>query len=134
MAMRRASGLVGSPRVRAFAAGVLGFLAYGTWGWWVNAEFGQMVGVRAGLVQGSYSFLLTFTSTLLVEWLFERMRGCPWPVVSTTALTSLMLFLVAYGVQFAVGTPQVLLTILPGFLIGSCYTAVYVVALAKLSL
>ena len=126
--------LTGSARARAFAAGFLGFAAYGAWGWWVNADFGQMVAVRAGLVQGGYSFALTFTSTLLMEWLFAQLRRYPMPVVTTTLLTCALLFLVAYGIQFAVGTPEVLMTILPGFVIGSIYTAVYVTSLEKLSL
>ena len=124
--------LLRSPRVRATGAGLAGFVAYGGWGWWVNLGYGQFVAVKAGLVQGSYSFLLTFFSTLLMEWLYARLKGQPFPVVTTTVLTSVLLFIVAFCIQTAAGTPEVLLTILPGYVVGTVYSGVYVAGLAKL--
>lgn len=124
--------LLRSPRLRACGAGVAGFVAYGAWGWWVNLGYGQFVAAKAGLVQGSYSFLLTFFSTLLMEWLYARMRSRRLPVVTTTAVISSLLFVVAFTIQYAAGTPEVLLTILPGYAIGTVYTGFYVAGLAKL--
>ena len=124
--------LLRSPRVRATGAGLAGFVAYGGWGWWVNLGYGKFVAVKAGLVQGSYSFLLTFFSTLLMEWLYARLKGQPFPVVTTTVLTSVLLFIVAFCIQTAAGPPEVLLTILPGYVVGTVYSGVYVAGLAKL--
>ena len=122
-----------STRVRACSAGLAGFVAYGGWGCWINLEHGEGAAVLAGLVQGSYSFCLTFTSTLLMESLFAWLKPFPLPFVTTTVLMSTTLFVVAFSLQLAVGTPEVLLTILPGCVVGTVYAAVYVAAMAKLS-
>jgi hypothetical protein len=51
----------------------------------------------------------------------------------TVTVSMLLLFSTAWVIHFLVGTPEILMTIMPGFVIGSVYTAVYVVSLAKLS-
>ena len=122
-----------SALLRSALAGVAGFLVYGGWAWWVNRDYGD-AGIRAGLVQGSYSFLLTLGSTLMMEWVYRQLRNTAWPVVTTTMLTAVVLFATAYGIHLVAGTPMILPTILPGFIFGTLYSAIYVTSLAKLSL
>ena len=68
-----------------------------------------------------------------MELLFAWLKPFPLPFVTTTVLMSTTLFVVAFSLQLAVGTPEVLLTILPGYVVGTVYAAVYVAAMAKLS-
>ena len=55
--------------LRSLASALAGFFVYGGWAWWVNATHDEAMGLRAGLLQGSYSFALTFGSTLLMDCL-----------------------------------------------------------------
>lgn len=112
---------------RSLIAGIAGFLVYGGWAYYINEPYAM--GATAGLTQGSYSFALTMTTTLFMEYLFDSLKGIRGRSIATVAITSLITFSTAYGIHWFVGTPMILVTILPGFVIGSVYTAVYVTSL-----
>lgn len=102
---------------------------------YANAAHGMMVATRSGLVQGSYSLALTFAMTLVTEWLFESLRRS-WSnvaivITATVAIVSAVLFTTAYSIHVLVGTPEILMTILPGFAIGTVYTYLYVLGLVR---
>lgn len=119
--------------LRSFASALAGFVVYGGWAWWVNSAHGEAMGLRAGLIQGSYSFALTFGSTLLMEGLYARLRTSFAPRALTIGSTGVLLLTVPIVIHMLAGTAEILLTIAPGFAIGMVYTTVYVLALAKLS-
>lgn len=114
---------------RSVLSGVAGFLVYGGWAFWLNASHGTAMGISAGAVQGSYSFVLTLTMTLVMEHLMASFVAIPARGALTVALVSGISFSVAYSLQWLNGTPEILLTILPGFFIGVVYCAVYVTGL-----
>ncbi len=119
---------------RSLAAGILALLVYGGWAYYINSGYGVATGFRAATVQGSYSMALTLSTTLLMEGLYrslqspDSMRG----LLLTILLTCLMTFSTAFLINWIFGTPRILLTILPGFLIGTVYTISYVYALHRL--
>ncbi|MEM7001150.1 MAG: hypothetical protein AAF529_10200 [Pseudomonadota bacterium] len=106
-------------------------MAYGGWAVYANWPHGEYIAWRSGCVQGGYSFALTFVMTLVTEWLYARLvevwGGLLWLMVIICSV----LFCTAYGIHMLVGTPEILMTILPGFFIGSTYTFVYVLGLHK---
>ncbi len=118
---------------RSLAAGIAGFVVYGAWAWYVNQAHGQAVGIRAGLIQGSYSLALTLTTTLMMEYLLNLLKDIPGQVWLTIAATSVITFSTAYAIHFVFGTPEILMTILPGFLSGTVYTVTYVVSVHRLT-
>jgi len=121
-----------SPLLRSFIAGFAGLVGYGSWAVYANLDHGTFIAIRSGLVQGTYSFVLTFLMTWLTEWLFAKFASLPMgSSVTTTGVVCLILFVSAYGIHMLVGTPEILMTILPGFVIGSVYTAVYVWSLQR---
>ncbi|MEE4300482.1 MAG: hypothetical protein V2J24_13665 [Pseudomonadales bacterium] len=121
-----------APLLRSAASGLAGFVVYGGWAWFWNMEHGAM-GQRAGLLQGSYSFVLTFFSTLMMEWIYRRCAQAPLARLLTIALTGVMLLAIPVTLHAFAGTPNIVGTILPGFLIGMGYTTAYVTALARVS-
>lgn len=120
--------MLNSPFVRSLLSGIAGFVVYGGWAYFVNAEHGQELAMMIGLVQGSYSFALTFVMTLVTEWLFRRCNG-QFAMIMGVVCTAL--FVTPYAIHMLIGTPEILMTILPGFVIGSIYTGVYVMGLKK---
>lgn len=52
--------------------------------------------------------------------------------VITVVLVSVGTFVVAYSIQWLNSTPEILLTVTPGFLIGAVYSTVYVAGLSSL--
>ncbi|MEM1435282.1 MAG: hypothetical protein AAGG11_14575 [Pseudomonadota bacterium] len=117
---------------RSLGAAVAGFLVYGGWAYYVNADHGQSIGMRSGLLQGSYSFVLTLVTTLLMERLYRTFAAGQHPVVLTVIVTGVLLFTIPCVIHGLAGTPEILMTVLPGFLIGMVYTTVYTMSLSRL--
>lgn len=118
-----------SPVTRSLVFASLGALAYGSWAYYVNADEGM--GWPTALVQGSFSFVLTMTLTLLIERLFGQLGRNLTGASTTFALASLFMFSTAYALQFLAGAPHILMTILPGWAIGSVYAGAYTTALFR---
>jgi hypothetical protein len=121
-----------SPLQRSLMSGVAGFIVYGGWGFWVNMSHGTEMGAMAGLIQGSYSFVLTLSMTIFMEYLMRMLAGVRARQVITVVLVSVGTFVVAYSIQWLNSTPEILLTVTPGFLIGAVYSTVYVAGLSSL--
>ena len=123
--------LPNSPLLRSALAGGAGFVVYGGWAVYANIEHGTTIGIRSGLVQGTYSLVLTFIMTLVTEWLFAMLAGLRLGRSIVIVVVCLMLFVTAYGIHVVVGTPEILMTIVPGFIVGSVYTTIYVWGLQR---
>jgi len=94
-----------------------------------------MAAVKAGIVQGSYSFVLTLCMTLLLEVVFKlsnrvfnRAQLINW---TTIIICCIAVFSVSWGVNAAAGTPEILRTVILGYVIGSFYIVTYVYGLAR---
>ena len=124
-------GIPDSPLVRSVLAGALGLVAYGGWAVFANYDHGIAVALRSGAVQGSYSFALTLTMTLLTEWLHGTLSSPRWRAPMTIAVVCALMLSTAYGIHAVAGTPEIWMTILPGFAIGCVYTTVYVAGLGR---
>lgn len=97
-----------------------------------NWPHGEDAAIRAGIVQGSYSLALTLCMTLITEWLFLRLADVPLRLPMLMAVVCTGLFTTAYSINMIAGTPEILMTILPGFVIGTLYTLVYVLGLQRI--
>ena len=128
--MRR---LLNSGTLRGIAAGILGFVVYGGWAFYVNSQHGIALGFKAGLVQGTYSFALTLSTTMLMEFLLTSLQNTRGPYFLTLSITNTITFATAYLINWVFRTPEILLTIFPGFLIGIAYSAFYLLSLSRLS-
>ena len=94
-----------------------------------------MAAAKAGVVQGSYSFLLTLCMTLLLEVVFKlstrvfnKTQLINW---TTIIICCIAVFSVSWGVNAAAGTPEILRTVILGYVIGSFYIVTYVYGLAR---
>jgi len=110
---------------RSFMAGMLAACAYGAWAYLVNREAGPEVAALAAAVQGGYSFLLTLSLTYLLDVLLLRLGRSLRAVVAALTLAVTLLFVVAFVLQWLAATPNIIATILPGWVIGSAYASVY---------
>ena len=123
--------MLNTPFMRSLLAGLAGFIGYGGWAWYANLDHGDFIAMRSGLVQGSYSLLLTFLMTLVTETVYAKCHRLPGAVPVTTLMISVILFVSAYTIHMFVGTPEILMTIMPGWVIGTIYTLVYILGLKR---
>lgn len=87
--------------------------------------------LRTSAVQGSFSFFLTLSMSLLLSWLFTRFGHSLASAVASWLLNGVFIFSTAYGLQYAAGSKAILMTIGPGFLIGSAYAAAFLFSLYR---
>ena len=113
-------------------------LGYGGWAVYSN-RLGQpadmaMVAWRAGCIQGGYAGVLTLINISMLEALFKRLLK-RLPVTSAALITLLLATATQYAVIIPVhlinGTPNILLTLLPGLVIGTLFCCFYLWGLRR---
>ena len=117
---------------RGLIAATAGFAAYGGWAYYINHSHGSSAALKALFTQGSYSFSLTLVMAFIMEWLFQLSSKPVTRFCLTFFITSLLLYSTSWGINAWAGTPEILLTILPGAVIGTFYTLSYTLTLFKL--
>ena len=118
--------------VRLLVPPFIGLLFYGAWAFWVNYDYGQALALKAAVTQGSYSFVITLVLALIVEWLFLGLKKWPFHLFFIGLITCCLLYLTSWSLNYFVGTPNILMTILPGAAVSTVYTIIYIVGLNKL--
>lgn len=114
------NALLRDSRIRSLGAALAGLLAYGGWAWLANRMHGPDAALLAACTQGSYSF----TITLLLNGVMEVLHGPRLRIGANTvfAATCLLLYASSWTVNAIVGTPEILLTVLPGWCLSTLYT------------
>lgn len=120
-----------SPLSKSLLSATAGALIYGSWAYWVNMSDSTQMAITTALVQGSFSFVLTLSMTLILEYLYRFLGPGTGAVVGTTAAVSAFMFATAYSLQWLAGSGEILMTILPGYVIGTTYAAFYAVSLER---
>jgi hypothetical protein len=111
---------------------LLAFVVYGGWAFGVNVRHGLETARAAGVAQGVSSTVSTVIITSLIELCLKGFGGhrggalLAWLVPPT--LTGLM----HAGFQWAVGTPEILTTVLFSVLMGYGFAGVYVRGVLRL--
>ncbi len=120
---------------RSIVSAVLGFAVYGGWGVLVNFMHGEDLALRAGLTQGSYSFVLTFFMTLLLESSYKRsdalFGGGRSAIAATVVFSCALVFTGSWLVNYVSGTPEIFKTVILGYVLGGAYSLIYTIGLAR---
>lgn len=126
-----------SPTQRSMVSAFCALFGYGGWAYLVNSMHGMPAAIKAACVQGGYSFALTFVVTLLIEVLYQTLQSLFSNVrlieFFTIFLACLALFSTSWWINAMAGTPEILSTVLLGYVIGGVYTFSYVKSLGKSS-
>lgn len=129
---RRLHQLLRQPSFRTLGSAFLSLLTWGGWACIANG-WDTPDGLRAGVSQGLTSFCTTLAGSVMLELLFYRLGttlAASTMAVLVVSSFSLMLMLM---VHLSTGTPHLVLTITPIYLVVVLYCASYVGALRKLS-
>jgi len=94
---------------------------------------GSSAAIKAAVVQGGYSFVLTCLLSLLIESLFQRYCHWRYGVLLTGVFVCGLLYGLSWGINVLAMTPEILWTILPGALISTIFTASYLLGLKELN-
>ena len=123
-----------SPFQRSLLSAFAALIAYGGWAFLVNSMHGNFAAIKAACVQGSYSFLLTFVMTILIELLYRAFCAITdndlLRKILTIVVTCCIIFSVSWWVNVLAGTPEIFNTVILGYVVGGVFTAGYVIGLA----
>lgn len=117
---------------RVALSALVALLAYGAWAYWINLSHGAGAAMKAAFVQGSYSFILTFLLSLLIECLFQRWSHQRYGVLQVGVLVCGLLYTMSWSVNVIAMTPEILWTILPGAVMSTIFTISYLMGLKEL--
>ena len=108
---------------------IFAFIVMGAWGFYANSDHGTAAALRAGLVQGAASAVLTALLKPSLELMARRLKGSPlqrvlpWIVSTILIATTLTLF------HLIAGTPNILATIAVPLSVSTTYAIVYTATL-----
>ncbi|UTW46281.1 hypothetical protein KFE80_05180 [bacterium SCSIO 12696] len=119
--------------LRLLLPALAAFLGYGGWTLYVNSDGDPMSAMSYALCYGGYSFVMTLVTSGLLEILYRRFYSYPKGGLFAAAITCLLLYAGAWGINYAAGTPNILLTILPGAAFSTLFVVSYVAGLAKIT-
>lgn len=111
---------------RSLISALMGFIFYGGWAYFVHYDYGHTVAIKAFITQGLVSFTITLVLTQSMEILFKSFTDPRLAYWCTSIIISIVVILFSFSINAIVGTPEIIMTILPGSIISAIYTFSYV--------
>lgn len=120
-----------SPVFRSLCAAFIALVAYGIWAAWANRMHGAEMALRASATQGLFSAMVTLVMTSFLEALYRGSASRMRRLLRATGSTIALLMVSSTGIHWFVGTQEILMTVLPGWIFGSLYAVTYAVGLSR---
>lgn len=98
---------------------------------------GSQAAIKAACVQGSYSFLLTLSMTLMLDAMYRSLLKLTGLYLFSGFITVIiccsLVFAGSWTLNVAAGTPEIFETVILGYVIGAIYSSTYVFGLLRKS-
>lgn len=91
----------------------------------------QMIAIRAGIIQGSYSGLLTLVNIIILEAVFLKLNSrlpCNVNMAATVSIATITQYAIIIPIHIMNQTPNIFITLLPGFIIGTAFSTAYLMS------
>ncbi len=116
---------------------LIAMLGYGGWAFYSNSPANgdielQEIAFRAGIIQGGYSGILTLTNIILLEAVLKHLNNhltVNFNMIATLIVASAVQYAIIIPVHLANDTPNILITLLPGFIIGTAFSVAYLLSI-----
>lgn len=105
------------------------FLVYGGWAAYTNWEYGLTISLVSAFTQGTISFLVTAFLTLILEHIFHSIDSAALRFIVTALGAQTVVALMTFTAHYIVGTPEILITMAPSFVVSSIYCILYTTGL-----
>ena len=116
---------------------LIAMLGYGGWAYYCNIPANgdielQTIAFRAGIIQGGYSGILTLTQMILLQAVLKHLNQLltlNLNMIATITTASALQYAIIIPVHLANDTPNILMTLLPGFFIGTAFSFGYLLSI-----
>jgi hypothetical protein len=120
-------------RARALLVGLAAFIGFGGWAVFANRDHPTSDMIRAGIAQGSFSFLSTTCSVLVLEFLY-RLGRTPGQKLALAILGTPTIIMGSMTIGHIINkTPNVFVTLIPSYISAGVFVVVYSLNLHRLS-
>lgn len=109
--------------LKPIPAAIIALFLYGSWAGFSNANYGTSAVISAFIIQGLFAFTATLSLGALAGKLYRQFNATRSALVLSFLICMLIALCVPSGLHFVFGTAEILRSILPGLVIGSCYIA-----------
>ncbi len=117
---------------RALLVGTGAFLLFGSWALFANRAHPIADMTRAAIAQGTFSFISSSFSVLLLEYLYGLGRTPARKAMLGAIGTPAIILLTMTGGHVIARTPNVVATLLPSWISGTIFCVVYTINLRRL--
>jgi len=104
---------------------ILAMLFYGTWAAFSNFDYGYSSSKNAFVIQGSFAFFSTLLSGHLALYLIQKLKGMPQHLLLSYLIIVILLFTVPFILHSIFLTPNKLMSMAPGMIMGSAYIGIF---------
>lgn len=113
--------------VSALAAGV----GYGGWAAYANYDHEAHIWMMAGAIQAVYAFGATLSITHMARWTYRKYDCSIRGTIAGFAAGFILMLLIPITIHSLSGTPNIIMTILPGLIWGSIYLLSFLLSLHR---
>lgn len=110
---------------RIFVVSSCAFILYGVWTFIVNYSHGSAIGLKSALAQGCMSFFVTAFMTTGIEYLHSKIHAAFLRFWLAGLVPIVLLLLLMAIIHKLIGTPHIIITIMPSAIIGLLYSLLY---------
>ena len=118
---------------------IIAALGYGLWAYYANCYSDtvinpEMIATRAGVIQGGYAGALTLINVLVLEAFYKKLSISSLsgnPTLITVVLATCLQYAIIVPIHIINGTPNIVITLLPGFFIGTLFSTFYTINFAR---
>lgn len=121
---------------------IIATLGYGLWAYYANCYSStvanpEMIAMRAGIIQGSYAGALTLINVFVLETFYKKILASNLiakPIFLTVTLATSLQYAIIVPIHIINGTPNIIITLLPGFFIGTLFSTFYTITFARMDM
>ncbi len=110
---------------------IIGFCLWGGWAMYANFNHGMPVALMSGAAQGFQSAISTFFGSAFIEWLYEKCKNWKYSILIVGGVGSIGSFMFMLMGHIVVGTPELLLTLMPVVVMATVYCFGYTYSLTN---
>lgn len=118
--------------IRSLISAIIGFIFYGGWAYFVHFDYGVVIAAKAFLTQGLISFSITLVLTHFMEKIYHWITMPRLAYWFTAISATIFVAFISCSINMLVGTPETLLTVLPGIVVSAVYSFSYTKALSAI--
>lgn len=114
-----------------YSAATQGFILWSAWAFYINSNVSLHTGIKAGVVQGVFSFISTLLVISILTKLVNYFERPSLKIIIPPCLMVLMLSTVVITIHTIAKTPEIVKTIAPSLIIAALFCSFTTYKLTK---